>query len=73
MLMVDTKNYNDKKDKFYVCNKEVTKKLIVSGFDLLSAIYGENQYIFLKTEELSNFIKGGGVAECKECSIYEYN
>jgi hypothetical protein len=45
--------------KYYICNKAESERLIKHGFSLLSAIYDEDKYFFMRTRKLMKFLKGG--------------
>lgn len=59
MFIINTDKINLNHDKFFICDDSVSKRLIKNGFPLLSAIYRENKYVFVKTDRLVSFLEGG--------------
>lgn len=50
----------EKKTCFYICDGHTSEQLIRNGFPLLSAIYSEEKFVFVKTDRLMEFLEKGG-------------
>lgn len=60
MFITNIDKLDNDLSKYYICDKTTSKHLIKNGFPLLSAIYKEDKYIFMKTDKLLEFIGKGG-------------
>lgn len=60
MFITNIEKLDKDLSKYYICDKSTSEHLIKNGFPLLSAIYKDNKYIFMKTNELLEFVGKGG-------------
>ena len=60
MFVTNIDKLSNDLSRYYICNKSASDYLIKNGFCLLSAIYEEDKYIFMKTNDLMKFIEKGG-------------
>lgn len=60
MFILNISDLSKDLSNYYICNKEQSEFLVKNGFCLLSANFKNNQYFFLNTEKLKNFLLKGG-------------